>query len=216
MGFRVIQIHAAHGYFLSQLLDSRINKRSDEYGRNPILIIKRIVTAINSIDRNVAVDLRLSLIDGFEDQKVEYIRKLTILDRLVDIGLDIISISNGHYDFNKYLIYPPKERGHGPYIDLIVPLANKYPFLLWNIAGNIWDIRKLPPEIPKNLTFSIGRALIADPDLLQKSFSNDFENIRWCTREGDCHYYIKGRTNIFCPFDPSLSNNDTILGNCMK
>ena len=215
-GFKVIQIHAAHGYFLSQLLDSRLNVRGDRFGTNPVSAIQSIVSAIRSIDRNVLIDLRLSLVEGFEDRDLEYTRKVETIGELVKTDLDMISLSNGTYDFNKHLIYPLKTWGHGPYLNMAIPLSQRYPNLIWNIAGNIWDIKKLPPNIPDNLTFSIGRALIADPELIKKSFSGKYETIRWCTRRGDCHYYSKGKKHIYCPLEPSLNNGSEASSECLK
>lgn len=216
-GFKVIQIHAAHGYFLSQLLDPRLNRRKDCFGTNPVSAIHTIVSAIRAIDSDILIDLRISLAEGFEDWKVEYARKLQILKRLVKTGLDMISLSNGIYDFNKNLIYPPKTWGHGPYIKMAIPLSQMYSRLIWNIAGNIWDIRKLPDEIPKNLTFGIGRALIADPKLIEKSLSGTFEAIQWCVRKGDCHYFIHGRDYLCCPLEPSLNCGFTEASiSCLK
>jgi 2,4-dienoyl-CoA reductase-like NADH-dependent reductase (Old Yellow Enzyme family) len=214
-GFRVIQIHAAHGYFLSELLDSRLNVRNDRFGADPVSAIHSIVSAIRRIDKTILIDMRLSLVEGLEDRRIEYARKLGLINSLVKTGLDMISLSNGIYDVNKYLIYPPKTWGHAPYINMAVPLALKYPNLLWNIAGNICDIRKLPPESPDNLTFSIARALIADPELIEKSLSGAFNTIRWCTRKGDCHYYSRGKKHIYCPLEPSLNRGGPeFIGKC--
>lgn len=205
-GFKVIQIHAAHGYFLGQLLDSRLNIRDDCYGRDPLSALYALISDIRSIDRDILIDIRLSLVEGLENNKVEYSRKVDLIGNLVTADLDIISLSNGIYDFNKFLIYPPKALGHGPYIDMAVPLARRYPNLIWNVAGNIWDIRKLPAAIPDNLTLSIGRALIADPALIEKSLSGKFDTVRWCSRRGDCHYYSNGRQHIGCPLEPTINS----------
>lgn len=206
-GFKVIQIHAAHGYFLAQLLDHRVNVRDDKFGVDPLSSIESLTSAIRLIDDNVIIDIRLSLVEGFEDKDVEYERKVKIIDGIVRTGIDMISLSCGTYDVNKSLIYPPKSHGHGTFIYMAVPLALKYPNILWNIAGNIFDLRKLPPTAPNNLTYGIARSLIADPKLIDKSLSGSFETIRCCIRKGDCHYYSRGINQIYCPLTPSLNGN---------
>lgn len=204
LGFKVIQIHAAHGYFLSQLLDDRINARKDMYGTDPLGLIRDLVAFIKNEKEDTFIDLRLSLFDGFEDTQVEYKRKSALLEKILSTKIDIISISNGTYDFNKQFIYPPIEWGHGPFIKDVTPLAKKYPEIIFNIAGNIWDIRKIPSDTPDNLSFSIARALIADPELIEKSIYGHFNEIKWCVRKGSCHYYTEGYSEIYCPLDPSL------------
>ncbi|NRG35186.1 hypothetical protein [Niallia circulans] len=42
LGFDVIQIHAAHGYFLSQLISKSINMRVDEYNASDLLFKKKL------------------------------------------------------------------------------------------------------------------------------------------------------------------------------
>jgi 2,4-dienoyl-CoA reductase-like NADH-dependent reductase (Old Yellow Enzyme family) len=204
LGFKVIQLHAAHGYFLSQLLDDRINTRGDIYGADPLGLIRELIACIRNQEEHTFIDLRLSLFDGFEHPEVEFTRKSLLLDQILKTQIDIISFSNGTYDFNKQFIYPPIEWGHGPFIKDVTPLAKKYPDIIFNIAGNIWDIRKIPTNIPENLSFSIARALIADPELIEKSIYGHFDQIAWCVRKGSCHYYTKGCSEIYCPLDPSL------------
>jgi 2,4-dienoyl-CoA reductase-like NADH-dependent reductase (Old Yellow Enzyme family) len=126
------------------------------------------------------------------------------MDSLSRTDLDMISISNGIYDLNKSLIYPPKSWGHGPFLKMVIPLARRYPGILLNLAGNIWDIRKLKRNIPSNVAFSIARSLIADPKIIEKETKEDFRSIVRCSGKGDCHYYIKGESHISCPLEPSL------------
>lgn len=213
-GFRAIQIHAAHGYFFSQLLDNRINRRTDTYGANPLDTIKEIIEFIKKQDEDIIVDLRLSLYDGIEDKSIEFERKEALIEKISMTDIDIISLSNGSYDYNKKFIYPPVEWGHGPFIKDVTSLAVKHPTKIFNVAGNIWDLRKIPTNIPDNLSFSIGRALIADPEIIKKSIGGRFDEIVWCTRRGSCHYYTKGHSEIYCPFDPSLNTSENSTCEC--
>lgn len=214
-GFKVIQFHAAHGYFLAQLLDNRFNLRGDIFGSDPLSFIKLIISEIRMKHKNIIIDIRISLLDGIEDGRIEYKRKCDLIESLFRAGLDIISISNGIYDLNKSFIYPPKSWGHGPFVKMVIPLAKRYPDILWNVAGNIWDIRRLPKELPNNMTFSIARSLIADPEMVKKQMTDNFKNIYKCSRRGDCHYYIRGRNHISCPLEPSLIfKDDEMLQKC--
>ncbi|WP_243550495.1 hypothetical protein [Priestia megaterium] len=200
-GFRVIQIHAAHGYFLSQMLNPLLNIREDEYRCNEINVISNIVQGIrDEIGDNVLIDVRLSLIDGLKTEEEEIGYKEHVLRKLTDLDIDIISFSNGIYDINKHLIYPLETWGHGFFVDKVVPFAKRYPEILWNVCGNIWDLRELNlRDLPVNLTFSIGRSLIADPDFLQKSLDGIENTINYCERKHHCHYYSLGKDNVTCP-----------------
>jgi 2,4-dienoyl-CoA reductase-like NADH-dependent reductase (Old Yellow Enzyme family) len=216
LGFKVIQIHAAHGYFLSQLLDDRINCREDYYGSEPLNLIKEIIASIKNVKNDTLIDIRLSLFDGLEDSQTELRRKYLLIERILQTNIDIISISNGIYDFNKHFIYPPAEWGHGPFIRYVIPLTQKYPDVIFNVAGNIWDIRLIPADIPENMAFSIGRAFIADPELIEKSICGRFNEIIQCVRKGSCHYYTNRHPEIYCPLDPSLNVNAPSTCECSK
>lgn len=195
-GFVVIQIHAAHGYFLSQLL-SVLNKRTDEYG-DGLFVVKEIIRKVRLTVPDVILDLRLNLYDGIEDKEKEIKSRLAHLEKLVGLEVDLISLSRGFYNLNKHLIYPSPKEGHGCILNETVYLAKKYEQKSWNMAGNIWDVELLGKVIPNNLTFSLGRALIADPYFVEKSFTGLKRSINRCTLCGKCHYYSLGKKHISC------------------
>jgi 2,4-dienoyl-CoA reductase-like NADH-dependent reductase (Old Yellow Enzyme family) len=212
-GFEIIQLHAAHGYFLSQLLDPRINCRKDCYGSDPLGTILSLISEIRSMSKFSLIDIRLSITEGFDEEDFEYARKIDLIEQIVT-DLDIVSLSNGTYDLDKNLVYPSKCLGHGPFIKMAIPLSLKYPSIIWNVAGNIWDIRKIPTGTPQNLAFCIGRAIIADPEIIEKSLTGNYDTIRWCRRCGDCHYYSKGMDHIYCPLEITLSGTCPVSIKC--
>ena len=201
IGFKVIQIHAAHGYFLSQFINPTLNIRRDEYNATQNKILEKIIRGIRrELPTDVIIDIRLSLLDGLQPEEVEKNYKKSVIHKLVNLEVDMISFSNGIYDINKQLIYPLKTWGHGVFINDILPFAKRHPEILWNTSGNIWDVEKLDLEsLPNNLSFSIGRALIADPHFLNKSFNDLHESINHCQRKQKCHYYSLGNDHITCP-----------------
>lgn len=197
-GFEVLQIHSAHGYFLSRLMNRILNIRTDEFASNRVLLWDTIINSIRQKTPNVLIDIRFSLLDGLETEIEEIDYKSKFIEEIAQLDVDIISISNGIYDLNKDYIYPPLDWGHGVFINNIIPFAEHYPDKIWNTVGNIYDIRKIDVSIPPNVTFSIGRSLIADPKFIYKSLMGNFDKIRECTRCDDCHYYSKGKNNIVC------------------
>lgn len=205
VGFKVVQIHAAHGYFISSFLNPRLNDRKDIYGIKKTLLLEMIIKGIRSILPNIILDVRVSLLDGLEREEIELLEKRSIIHDIAELDVDIISISNGIYDIDKQLIYPPAEWGHGVFIDIVIPFALKYSSKLWNVAGNIWNLHLLPANLPTNISFSIGRSLIADPNFVIKSASGLHETIQICTRTNLCHYYSRDLPNIACPVDKHLS-----------
>ncbi|MGD0563176.1 MAG: NADH:flavin oxidoreductase/NADH oxidase [Roseiarcus sp.] len=97
-GFRVIEIHGAHGYLLHQFLSPLSNRRADSYGGsfdNRTRFLRDCVTAVRRVlpDRCPLI-VRISATDWTEggwdlDQSVELAR------RLKSLGVDMIDCSSG-------------------------------------------------------------------------------------------------------------------------
>jgi 2,4-dienoyl-CoA reductase-like NADH-dependent reductase (Old Yellow Enzyme family) len=97
-GFRVIEIHAAHGYLIHEFLSPISNQRTDAYGgsfENRTRILREIVGAVrDSWPERAPLFVRISAtdwIDGGWDiqQSVELARQLK------ELGADLIDCSSG-------------------------------------------------------------------------------------------------------------------------
>jgi 2,4-dienoyl-CoA reductase-like NADH-dependent reductase (Old Yellow Enzyme family) len=97
-GFRVVEIHAAHGYLIHEFLSPLSNQRTDSYGgafENRTRILREIVTAVRGVwPERAPLFVRISAtdwIDGDWDiqQSVELARQLGKL------GVDLIDCSSG-------------------------------------------------------------------------------------------------------------------------
>jgi 2,4-dienoyl-CoA reductase-like NADH-dependent reductase (Old Yellow Enzyme family) len=97
-GFRVIEIHAAHGYLIHEFLSPLSNRRQDAYGgsfENRTRLLREIAAAVRSSwPEGAPLFVRISAtdwVDGGWDiqQSVELAR------RLKEIGVDLIDCSSG-------------------------------------------------------------------------------------------------------------------------
>jgi 2,4-dienoyl-CoA reductase-like NADH-dependent reductase (Old Yellow Enzyme family) len=92
-GFRVLEIHSAHGYLLHEFLSPLSNRRSDEYGgsfENRTRLLREVVQAVE----HRPLFVRISATDWAEggwdiEQSVELARELQRL------GVDLIDCSSG-------------------------------------------------------------------------------------------------------------------------
>ncbi|MBL6903602.1 MAG: NADH:flavin oxidoreductase/NADH oxidase family protein [SAR86 cluster bacterium] len=100
-GFTGIQLHAAHGYLLSQFLSPDINLRDDEWGgsiTNRSRLMLRIIEGCRAeLGNNFPIAVKLNSADfqkgGFSNSDSIKVAKL-----LDDAGVDVIEISGGTYE----------------------------------------------------------------------------------------------------------------------
>ncbi|MFL3654164.1 MAG: NADH:flavin oxidoreductase/NADH oxidase family protein [Halioglobus sp.] len=105
-GFTGVQIHAAHGYLLSQFLSPRTNLRSDQYGgelanrARALLECVRVVR--ESVGQDFPVAVKLNSAD-FQKGGFAFEDSLQVAQWLEAAGIDVIEISGGTYEQPKLL-----------------------------------------------------------------------------------------------------------------
>jgi len=96
-GFRVVEVHAAHGYLLHQFLSPLSNHRSDAYGgsfENRTRLLREVIEAVRAAwPEELPMFVRLSATDWVEggwdaEQSVELCRGLAAL------GVDLVDVSS--------------------------------------------------------------------------------------------------------------------------
>jgi 2,4-dienoyl-CoA reductase-like NADH-dependent reductase (Old Yellow Enzyme family) len=100
-GFLGVQIHAAHGYLISQFLSPKHNQRGDSWGGSPEKRRKFVKEVYSSIRQHVGADfpigIKLNSADfqrgGFTEEE-----SLATIEMLADLGIDLIEISGGTYE----------------------------------------------------------------------------------------------------------------------
>ena len=97
-GFKVIEIHGAHGYLVHEFLSPLFNKRADEYGgsfENRIRLLLQITDEVRAIiPENLPLFVRISASDWLENGwTIDDSVKLSII--LKERGVDVIDCSSG-------------------------------------------------------------------------------------------------------------------------
>src|SRR6478672_2519668 len=97
-GFRVVEIHAAHGYLIHEFLSPLSNRREDDYGgsfENRTRFCREVVAAVRSAwPQELPLFLRMSATDWVEggwtvEDSIEFARELK------QLGVDLIDCSSG-------------------------------------------------------------------------------------------------------------------------
>ncbi len=170
-GFNGIQIHAAHGYLLSQFLSPLTNKRSDQWGgclENRARLLYEVVKAVKqALPKDIAITVKLNSADfqrgGFDSQDA-----LAVVKALGDLQVDLVELSGGSYE-------SPAMQGNTAdgrtldreayFLEFAKDIAKQAPMPIMTTGG----IVRLP--VAQNVLdegvdmVGIGRALAFSPDL---------------------------------------------------
>ena len=100
-GFTGVEIHAAHGYLISQFLSPNTNQRNDEYGgsiENRSKILFEVITKTrNAVGDSFPIGVKLNSADfqrgGFSENDA-----LFVIEKLHEFKIDLLEISGGTYE----------------------------------------------------------------------------------------------------------------------
>lgn len=200
--FDVIQIHAAHGYLLSLLLNPLTNRRVGRFRLNGPWLRSFVEGVVGAAFPRL-VSIRLSLFSGLREIYSEEVGSISeIAQVLASSGVHILDFSNGFYTVDRRLIYPGIEKGVLPYFEITRSIATKVPCIV-STVGNILDLREVP-SLRENMVVSVGRAVIADPEFAKKARSGNFDEVIDCIRCNHCHYFSRKRLELECGVNPEL------------
>ncbi|MCZ1003468.1 NADH:flavin oxidoreductase/NADH oxidase family protein [Streptomyces mirabilis] len=100
-GFDGVEVHAAHGYLLSQFLSPLVNQRTDEWGgslENRARMLLDVVRAVRAaVSPSFAVAVKLNSADfqrgGFDADDARQ-----VIAMLEPLGVDLVELSGGSYE----------------------------------------------------------------------------------------------------------------------
>ena len=208
IGFDLVEIHAAHGYLVSNFLSPDSNQRHDQYGgdlqgraRFLIDIVKNVRNAVGS---NYPISIRMNGSD-FKKGGLTLEESKKIAHLLEGSGVDLINVSGGVNGSFPLTISPYYvQKGYFVHLSEEIKKEVNIPVM---VAGRIHEIpfaQKILEEGKADL-IAIGRGLIADPYLPLKSFQGKEMDIRKCL---SCNYCIDtfsyGAGEMACVVNPSL------------
>ena len=100
-GFTGVQLHAAHGYLLSQFLSPRSNQRQDQWGgsleNRARLLLASVARVRAAVGPNVPISVKLNSAD-FQRGGFDFDESLQVAKWLEQASVDLIEISGGTYE----------------------------------------------------------------------------------------------------------------------
>ncbi|WP_367278016.1 oxidoreductase [uncultured Roseobacter sp.] len=168
MGFGGVEIHAAHGFLLSQFLSPLFNTRNDVYGGSPEarrrLVLDVISAVRDAVGETFPVAIKINASDLLEGGLTER-DALALVDELEACPIDLIDISGGTH-------FPGAASssdgaGKGPYFAEFARQARKRTAKPLMLTGGVKTFAQADELIRAGHADVIGlaRALVLEPDL---------------------------------------------------
>jgi 2,4-dienoyl-CoA reductase-like NADH-dependent reductase (Old Yellow Enzyme family) len=170
-GFDGVEVHAAHGYLLSQFLSPLVNKREDEWGgslENRARLLLDAVRAIRAaVPLSFAVAVKLNSADfqrgGFDADDAR-----RVIAMLEPLGVDLVEVSGGSYESPAMSGRPADARTLGReayFLDLAADLAGSSPLPLM-LTGGITRRKTAEAVLADGVALvGMGTAIALTPDL---------------------------------------------------
>ncbi|MDA8446456.1 NADH-dependent flavin oxidoreductase [Paracidovorax valerianellae] len=165
-GFDGVELHGAHAFLLQNFLSPHFNQRTDRWGgslenrmRFPLAVVEAVRTAIaDHASGPFVLGYRITLDEPHEDG-LRIAESLTLVDRLIDGGIDYLHVSLGDA-----LGARPVDAPSGPRIIEVVRdhLAGRIPLIM---AGRIRTPAQAEQAIAAGISLAaIGQGLVMNPD----------------------------------------------------
>lgn len=188
-GFDLVEVHAAHGYLVNEFMAANTNKRTDQYGgdlegrmRFPLEILR---TIRNRVGKDFPVSFRING-DDYVEGGLTLDETMVIARMLENEGASVIHVTGSIYEsifYNNPKMFQIQPmcvpRGCFAHLGEGIKKAVNIPVI---VVGRIND-PVLADEIirdGKSDLVSMGRALVADPELPMKAKEGRLEDIRKC------------------------------------
>jgi 2,4-dienoyl-CoA reductase-like NADH-dependent reductase (Old Yellow Enzyme family)/thioredoxin reductase len=213
VGFDMVEIHAAHGYLLTQSLSPYMNTRQDLYGgtlKNRMRFLLEVVSNIRKkTGDEFPICVRLSATEHIEGG-ITIEETLEVVKALDNAGVDVISISSGCRQSED---------------SFVIPMYRPTAFNVW-AAEELKRVTNIPiivggaittPQMAEKILeegkadfIGLARPLIADPYLPRKIKEGRLEDIYPCIRdnEGCWNLQRRGGGGVLCTVNVAVGKED--------
>jgi dimethylglycine catabolism A len=199
-GFDCVEIHAAHGYLISQFLTPFENRRTDSYGGTLENRARFGLDILRAVKAMVAIPVifRVSVDDYFPEGMPEHEGKQVAI-WAAQAGADALHIAAGHYRSlpSAARMIPPMEYPDATFLAYAADVKRQVSIPVIAV-GRLGDPATAAAAVNDGRAdfVSLGRTLIADPDWVAKLTRG--EPIRRCLACNTCVNEMRGGTQLRC------------------
>ena len=188
-GFDGVQIHSAHGYFLSHTMSPVYNKRTDKYGEDKGKLIYEVYEGMReAVGPDYPIWIKINCKD-FLPQGTEVSDVINICKKLEELGIDAIEVRGGpgiiaSETFARKKILKLEDEGTFEKETIAIAESVNVPVIM---VGGLRSIEYMN-NIYENTNiknFSLARPLICERNLINKWIDNPEKRAK-CVSCGNC------------------------------
>jgi len=214
-GFDCVEVHAAHGYLISQFHAPFENRRTDQYGgslENRARFGLEVLRAVKSAVHGMPVIYRLSVEDFFVGG-LPFSEGREIAIWAAEAGADALHVTAGHYRSrpSAQIVLPPMRFPDATFVHFAAAVKKsiRVPVIA---VGRLGDPATATAAVAAGeMDFvALGRTLVADPQWVEKLARA--EPIRRCLACNTCINEMRGGARIGCVVN-GAAGRETMFAN---
>lgn len=207
--FDIVEVHAGHGYLITNFLSPHTNRRADEYGgpfdNRSRLLLEIVIDIRKKIPADFPLSIRLSVSD-YEADGIPIAETVELCRRLESVGVDVIHASGGHHAGMEYEVSPwymPRALHRWGWEQIksavSIPVIGSGSIVAPDVAADIVGSGSAD-------FVSLGRPLLADPDWARKTQEGRVQDIAPCIRcnDGCLHRGLNEGRSAGCTVNPTM------------
>lgn len=205
-GFDMVELHAAHGYLISQFLCPAENLRADEYGgslENRARFGLEVIRRIRSRVPGLPIVFRANVDDHFPGGLAP-VEGVEVCRLAAAAGADAIHVTAGHYRSrpSAAVMIPPMAYAEGVFLDHAAKVRRvvDVPVIAVGRLGNP-DVATGALDSAAADFVALGRPLLADPEWVSKVEAG--RAVRRCLACNTCVDEMRGGARLGCLVNPS-------------
>ncbi len=212
-GFDMVQMHAAHGWLMSQFL-APTNNRKDEFGGSLENRARFLMLALDEIRKNVGPRFPIECRFSGDDLKPDGLNAEQCIEvaKMIQDKVDLFNISCGYHEdpdmfcrTHPSAFYP---RGVNVYLAAGIKKAVKVPVACVGSLNDPAHMERIIASGEADIV-EIGRALLADPYIPYKALHDKADDITPCLRCYECFGETSKSETVKCTVNPKMGQQLT-------
>jgi 2,4-dienoyl-CoA reductase-like NADH-dependent reductase (Old Yellow Enzyme family)/thioredoxin reductase len=207
-GFDAVEIHAAHAFLVAQFLSTASNRRKDEYGgsvENRARILTETLKATReAVGQGYPILCRINSREFWVKEGLTLQEGQEIAQRAEKAGADVIDVSAMAWGSNPKLT-PPTTQPPGNMLFLAEAIKKV-------VSAPVIAVGRISPAVGEQALregkadmIAIGKAFLADPEILSKTVSGREAEVRPCVTCNTCQQDIAPvHESLLCMVNPVL------------